>query len=177
MSITAKFTCQSVTTYESAERVELTAAHGPGNESWSKATPGGNLQITISNPAARGQFTPGKSYMLTVEAPEHVPASPAAPFANVTGEIGFDAYGGAGPDPWKTYNGMPMPRWPSLGETPAGLITRERWAAAAQAEITAFLAAHGLCVVPADLFANTAERIAPIATGKGPAITSTGSRA
>jgi hypothetical protein len=40
---------------------------GLGNESWSSATPGGQLQITISNPAARGKFEPGKSYMLTIE--------------------------------------------------------------------------------------------------------------
>ena len=43
-----------------------------------------------------------------------------------------------------------------------------------QAEIAAFLLSHGLEVIPADAFANTPERIAPIATGRGPAITTTG---
>ena len=28
----------------------------------------------------------------------------------VTGQVGFDAYGGAGPTPWLTYNGGAMPR-------------------------------------------------------------------
>lgn len=67
MSIVAKFTCQAVTDYGSSEEVKLYAAHGPGNESWSKATPGGQFSISISNPAARGHFEPGKSYMLTIE--------------------------------------------------------------------------------------------------------------
>lgn len=171
MTIVAKFTCQSVTAFEGAERVELHAAHGPGNESWSKATPGGNLQITISNPQARGKFAPGKSYMLMVDGPS------ASVFGGVTGEIGFNAYGDAGPTPWKTFNGADMPRWPSLAETPAGHVTRDRWAAAAKAEIAGFLWSHGLKVIPADVFANTPERIVPISTTKGLAITTTGNRA
>jgi hypothetical protein len=92
----------------------------------------------------------------------------------ITGQVGFDAYGSAGPNPWKTFNGGDMPRWSALGETPTGLVTRERWAAAARAEIDAFLAGHGLEIVPADVFANTPERLAPIA--KGPAITTTSNR-
>lgn len=60
-----------------------------------------------------------------------------------TGEVGFNAYGGAGPNPWMTFNGADMPRWPDLGETPTGLVTRARWAAAANAEIAVFLANHG----------------------------------
>lgn len=75
MPIVAKFTCASVTDYGGSEEVKFHAAHGPGNESWSKATPGGNLQVSISNPAARGQFEPGKSYLLTIDAAT-VPVSP-----------------------------------------------------------------------------------------------------
>ena len=174
MSIVAKFTCQSVTSYEGAERVDLHAAHGSGNESWAKATPGGNLQITISNPEARGRFEPGKSYMLTIAAPAALPAAPKDWLSSITGEVGFEAYGGAGPNPWKTYNGGEMPRWPSLEATTAGLATRERWAAAGRAEIIAFLAAHGFECIPADTFANTPSRIAPIATKRAPAITTSG---
>jgi hypothetical protein len=64
--IVAKFKVQSVTTYEGgSETVELSAVHGPGNETWSKFTPSGKLSITISNPDAVGQLKVGASYLLT----------------------------------------------------------------------------------------------------------------
>jgi hypothetical protein len=65
MSIIAKLSCASVTNFGASEEVKFYAAHGPGNESWSKATPSGNVTITISNPEARGKFTPGKDYTIT----------------------------------------------------------------------------------------------------------------
>lgn len=64
---------------------------------------------------------------------------PSAQPIATTGQVGFDAYGGHGPNPWKTWNGGDMPRWPALGETEAGQVTRSRWAAAGAAEITAYL--------------------------------------
>lgn len=48
------------------------------------------------------------------------------------GQVGFDAYGEAGTKPWKTFDGREMPRWTALeGET--GVLTQERWEAAAKA--------------------------------------------
>lgn len=66
MQIQAKFRCESVksTAYQT-EVVEMSPAHGPGNEAWSKATPGGKVELSISNPGAQGQFKPGKHYLLT----------------------------------------------------------------------------------------------------------------
>lgn len=64
--IRAKFRCSRVARDEYGnETPEFYADHGPGNEQWAKATPGGNLTMTISNPGAQGFFTPGKSYFLT----------------------------------------------------------------------------------------------------------------
>lgn len=37
------------------------------NASWSKATPSGRLQMTITNPAAFEQFRTGHEYLLTFE--------------------------------------------------------------------------------------------------------------
>jgi hypothetical protein len=68
MRIVAKFVCESVRRdeYEN-EHAAFRPAHGPGNEAWSKATPGGKVEMMISNPGAQGWFEPGKSYMLTFE--------------------------------------------------------------------------------------------------------------
>lgn len=52
------------------------------------------------------------------------------------GQIGYEAYGGCGTrthEPWKTFDGRPMPTWNDLGETESGRSTRERWEAAAMA--------------------------------------------
>jgi hypothetical protein len=48
------------------------------------------------------------------------------------GQVGFDAYGNAGSQPWKTFDGRPMPRWHEL-EYPQGALTKARWQAAADA--------------------------------------------
>jgi hypothetical protein len=65
MNIVAKFKCNAVTKYESGqEQVSFQAAYGPGNESWAKATPSGEIKMSISNPEACGKFEPGKSYLL-----------------------------------------------------------------------------------------------------------------
>lgn len=67
MKIQAKFKCISVKDYEGGnQESEFAAATGPGNESWSKFTPMGNLRIGITNPAAQGQFVPGSFYMLLI---------------------------------------------------------------------------------------------------------------
>ena len=43
---------------------QMQAALGAGNEAWSQFTPSGSLTIAITNPAATGKLTPGKSYFL-----------------------------------------------------------------------------------------------------------------
>ena len=68
MKIVAKFKCESVTrnTY-GQEVVQLTAATGPGNETWSKYTPSGDMTIAVTNPDVQGKFEPGDHYLLTFE--------------------------------------------------------------------------------------------------------------
>jgi len=39
---------------------------GPENKSWSKWTPSGQLQMTISNPNLIDHFVPGKEYFLDI---------------------------------------------------------------------------------------------------------------
>jgi len=70
MSVRAKFKCYSKEMKEqgAAPAAALTfyASYGEGedNKDWSKWTPSGTLQMTISNPAAFDWFEPGKEYYL-----------------------------------------------------------------------------------------------------------------
>ncbi len=78
-SIVAKFGAESVSTSGECEAISLRAAYGPGNESWSKWTPAGHIQISITNPEAQKFFVQGKSYLVHfTEAPEEVPAEAQA---------------------------------------------------------------------------------------------------
>lgn len=75
MAVVAKFRVQSRT--ESAgygnkagktqESVKLMAVSGPENESWSKYTPAGQIEMTITNPAALDQFRVGEYVMVRFE--------------------------------------------------------------------------------------------------------------
>lgn len=66
--IVAKFKCDSVTKHAyGGEEVKFGAVYGPGNEEWSKATPTASLEMVIDNPAAQGQFEPGKDYLVRFE--------------------------------------------------------------------------------------------------------------
>lgn len=67
--------CVSVTRDEyGGEKLQMRPCHGKGNEAWSKATPGGDLWLAISNPEAQGKFVPGLDYMLDL----HTAAEPKA---------------------------------------------------------------------------------------------------
>lgn len=70
MSTRAKFKCNHVTNFGEYENASLHAVYaGDKNEEdnqFSKATPSGSLEITISNPAAIGFFKPGKDYYLDI---------------------------------------------------------------------------------------------------------------
>lgn len=69
----AKMTCTAVTDYKLpdgekySETVSLMAVYGKdgtANASWSKATPAGSVNLTISNPAAWGHFKQGGHYFV-----------------------------------------------------------------------------------------------------------------
>lgn len=62
--IRAKLRCSTVTLSESGETVHLHPVFGdcPENKEWSKFTPGGSVELQISNPPARGKFEVGKEY-------------------------------------------------------------------------------------------------------------------
>ena len=44
----------------------LSAVSGPGNEEWSKWTPSGRFEMTITNPAALDQFVVGEEYFVDI---------------------------------------------------------------------------------------------------------------
>jgi hypothetical protein len=52
------------TSTHSADVVELHAAMGEENKSWSKWTPGGQITMTINNPDALNQFQPGEFFFV-----------------------------------------------------------------------------------------------------------------
>ncbi len=67
MTVRAKFMVQSIQHIHSSEAcAEITLravwGDGKGNESWSKATPQGEIKMMITNPAAIDAFDLGKSY-------------------------------------------------------------------------------------------------------------------
>jgi hypothetical protein len=72
MNVRAKFRCNFVAPTHTNDpnatcvRVDMMPvyADGKGNDSWSKATPGGQLTMWITNPAAADAFEPGKEYFL-----------------------------------------------------------------------------------------------------------------
>lgn len=80
MNVRAKFKATTVQQYPTAgngerfAQVTLVAVYndGPENETWSKATPAGQLTMTISNPAALNTFVEGRSYYL-----DFTPVDPA----------------------------------------------------------------------------------------------------
>lgn len=71
MTVRAKFLCQSIQKAEddSYRTIHMTpvTADTEENKSWSKYTPGGLLQMHISNPAAFEQFEQGKEYFIDIQ--------------------------------------------------------------------------------------------------------------
>lgn len=70
MNVRAKFIChtiQNVMTTNPGEAVAVLTfvpVYGEANKDWSKYTPQGKLEITITNPPAIAAFDLGKSYYL-----------------------------------------------------------------------------------------------------------------
>ncbi|WP_213786190.1 hypothetical protein [Citrobacter portucalensis] len=74
MSVRAKFRCHFIQKAEddSHRTIHMSpvTADTPENKIWSKYTPGGMLQMHISNPAAFEQFEQGKEYYLDIQPTE-----------------------------------------------------------------------------------------------------------
>lgn len=63
--VTAKFKVDSIRALTDGATISLSAVtSGPGNESWSKWTPWGELRMSVTNPDAIAAFTPGKEYLI-----------------------------------------------------------------------------------------------------------------
>lgn len=68
MATRAKFMCSSVEDYGMSKKVNLSVIYegslgdNEENKRFTKATPSGQLWMTIDNPAAAIQFMPGKAY-------------------------------------------------------------------------------------------------------------------
>lgn len=82
-NVRCKFTCREVKKTESAETVSLSPVSSgtPEDNTYSKYTPCGSLELSITNEAVFGFFKPGKAYYLDVEQvpdPEPVEQAPAA---------------------------------------------------------------------------------------------------
>lgn len=62
----AKMKCDSVTRTTYGETIKLHPVHSgsPENEQWSKYTPSGSLDLTITNPDAFGKMQPGDEFFL-----------------------------------------------------------------------------------------------------------------
>lgn len=78
MSVRAKFYVQKVEHMHTPVPGEVCAnvslapvfgtfGDGKDNETWSKYTPNGKLEMTITNPDAIGQFEIGRAYFLTFD--------------------------------------------------------------------------------------------------------------
>lgn len=71
--VTARFHCHTVSDpgwSESARIVRLAPVYGPdgtSNAEWSKYTPAGYLEMTITNPIAFEQFIEGHEYLISFQ--------------------------------------------------------------------------------------------------------------
>lgn len=48
----------------------------------------------------------------------------------------FDTYNNQPPNPWKAWNGEPVPRWSELDALPHGAQVKAKWVAVAKVAIT-----------------------------------------
>lgn len=71
MTVRAKFHCHFIQKAEddSHRTIHMSpvAADTEENKTWSKYTPGGQLTMYVSNPAAFGQFEQGKEYFIDIQ--------------------------------------------------------------------------------------------------------------
>lgn len=68
MAVRAKFQCVSVEDFGTSKSIKLAAVYAPDangeDAGFTKATPYGELKMTVDNPAASVQFVPGRAYYL-----------------------------------------------------------------------------------------------------------------
>lgn len=66
--ITAKMVCHKDPNKGSYDEVQMNAVYAETgvNKSWAESTPCGGLNLTITNPDARGFIVPGKEYIITI---------------------------------------------------------------------------------------------------------------
>lgn len=66
MATRCKFVCNSVEDFGGSKKVHLNVVYAPDangeDANFTKATPWGELKMSIDNPAASTQFVPGKYY-------------------------------------------------------------------------------------------------------------------
>lgn len=70
MATRAKFRCSSIEDYGVSKKVKLNTVYAPDangeDGGFTKATPNGELWMTIDNPNASCQFVPGKLYYVDI---------------------------------------------------------------------------------------------------------------
>lgn len=70
MKVVARFLCHEIRKVRGQETVVLQPVYsekeGSNNLSWSKYTPSGKLEMTITNEAIFGQFVPGQEYEILI---------------------------------------------------------------------------------------------------------------
>lgn len=71
MAVRAKFFCQSIQKAEDDSYLTINmspvTAETEENKAWSQYTPGGQLTMHVSNPAAFEQFEQGKEYFIDIQ--------------------------------------------------------------------------------------------------------------
>lgn len=122
MSVRAKFVCESKVQNADSGEVEQISLRpvidgSEENKAFYRATPGGNILLSVLNPEAAKKFEPGKSYYVDfheVQEPVNL------------GKIGYDAYckssGGV-----SLVSGAKLPEWSALAEN-----IRNAWESAAE---------------------------------------------
>jgi hypothetical protein len=55
------------------------------------------------------------------------------------GQVGYEKYAECGANPWKMFDGRPMPTWDEMAHTEAGRETRRRWEDVTQADLRDFV--------------------------------------
>lgn len=82
MTVRAKFKCVEVHDKGSVRQVFMAPVYSSDkasdNYSWSQATPSGKIEMTITNPAAYGQFEVGTEYLIEFVPYPKSPAPAAA---------------------------------------------------------------------------------------------------
>ncbi len=67
---TLKMQCSTITQYSAQETIQLMAVTSSDddcvNKEWSKHTPSGKLEFSVTNERVIGNFEPGKKYIVTI---------------------------------------------------------------------------------------------------------------